>query len=126
MSKRSSKSHGFSSLGGLVFSTEKGRVCPACEHALDQCVCGTEEEILGSGNVRIWLETKGRNGKGVTVVKELPLTHSELEKLSKELKKNCGTGGAVKGSNIEIQGDQRQKLLAELNKRGFSVKLAGG
>ncbi|AJQ95262.1 translation initiation factor 1 (eIF-1/SUI1)-related protein [Gynuella sunshinyii YC6258] len=101
-------------------------MCPVCEHALDQCICGTEDEILGSGNVRIWLETKGRNGKGVTVVKELPLTHSELEKLAKELKKSCGTGGAVKGVNIEIQGDQRQKLLAELTKRGFSVKLAGG
>ena len=125
MSKRSSKSQGFAALGGLVYSTEKGRTCPVCEQALDQCNCDSEEQILGSGNVRIWLETKGRNGKGVTVIKELPLTRTELEQLAKELKKCCGTGGAVKGANIEIQGDQRQKLLTELSKRNYQAKLAG-
>ncbi|MEE3214371.1 MAG: translation initiation factor, partial [Pseudomonadota bacterium] len=46
--------------------------------------------------------------------------------LAKELKKRCGTGGALKDGIIEIQGDHRQVLKEALEKKGFKVKLAGG
>jgi hypothetical protein len=55
--------------GGLVYSTEGGRMCPACRHPIAQCVCGKASAPAGDGNVRVWRETKGRGGKAVTLVK---------------------------------------------------------
>ena len=78
------------------------------------------------GVVRVGRETKGRKGKGVTLVTGVPLAAAELAKLGKELKKKCGTGGTVKDGVIEIQGDHRDRLVAELEKRGWTVKRAGG
>jgi translation initiation factor 1 len=78
------------------------------------------------GIVRIHRESKGRGGKGVSIIKGLGLPADELKTLAKALKKRCGVGGAVKQWNIEIQGDQREVLKEELQKRGFEVKLAGG
>jgi translation initiation factor 1 len=76
--------------------------------------------------VRLSRETKGRGGKAVTIVRGLPLAPAELKALAKALKQRCGVGGSVKDDTIEIQGDQRQLLKAELEKRGYLVKLAGG
>jgi translation initiation factor 1 len=76
--------------------------------------------------VRIRRETKGRGGKAVSVVDGLPLAGEELKTLAKQLKKRCGVGGSVKGLSIEIQGDARELIKAELEKRGYTVKLAGG
>jgi translation initiation factor 1 len=76
--------------------------------------------------VRLSRETKGRGGKAVTIVRGLPLAPAELKALAKALKQRCGVGGSVKDDTIEIQGDQRQVLKAELEKRGYPVKLAGG
>jgi translation initiation factor 1 len=76
--------------------------------------------------VRIRRETKGRGGKAVTVVSGIPLAESALKIMCKQLKKRCGVGGSVKGDCIEIQGDQRATLQAELEKQGYTVKLAGG
>lgn len=78
------------------------------------------------GFVRIRRETSGRNGKGVTTMTGFGLPEDELKKLAQKLKQHCGTGGTVKDWVIEIQGDQREKLKAELEKQGFKVKLAGG
>ena len=80
----------------------------------------------GDGFIRIRRETAGRNGKGVTTLTGFELPAAELQTLAKQLKQLCGTGGTVKEWTIEIQGDQREKLKAELEKRGFKVKLAGG
>lgn len=104
-------------LSRLVYSTDKGRIKdePAPETAPS-----------GDGIVRIRRETAGRNGKGVTTVSGVLLTSDKLKDLAKALKTTCGVGGSVKDGVIEIQGDQRDKLKAELEKRGFTVKLAGG
>ena len=71
-------------------------------------------------------ETKGRKGKGVTLITGLPLDETSLKGLAKELKRTCGTGGTVKNGVIEIQGDHRDALVAELKKRGYDAKRSGG
>jgi len=78
------------------------------------------------GIVRIQRESKGRKGKGVTLITGVSLPPEELKKLAKTLKQKCGSGGTVKDGVIEIQGDHREILLAELQKQGWKVKLAGG
>lgn len=78
------------------------------------------------GIVRIRRESKGRGGKTVTVITGIPLEAEALKELAGDLKRKCGTGGTLKEGCIEIQGDHRPLLAAELEKRGFRVKLAGG
>ena len=91
------------------------------------CVCGADRPAAsGDGIVRVQRQTKGRGGKAVTVVQGLPLDGQALKSLARELKKKCGVGGAVKGADIEIQGDCRAVLQEELEKKGYRVKLAGG
>lgn len=117
-------------LGGLVYSTEHGDTCPGCRRPLAECACAEQAEAQRlatlDGTVRIRRETSGRKGKGVTTLEGIPLPAEELKALAKALKKRCGTGGAVKEGVIEIQGDQREVLKAELEQRGYRVKLAGG
>ena len=80
----------------------------------------------GPAKVRVGREVSGRGGKGVTVVTGLPLTGTALEELATRLKKVCGAGGAVKDGNIEIQGEHRDRLVAELGKIGYEAKRSGG
>jgi translation initiation factor 1 len=111
----------------LVYSTDQGRLCPGCEQPQQQCQCKQASAApLGDGIVRIHRQTKGRKGKGVTLIEGLPLNAEELKSLAKQLKKSCGSGGTVKGGIIEIQGDYRELVLANLNKLGYQAKLAGG
>ena len=76
--------------------------------------------------MRVGRQTKGRKGKGVTVVSGLGLAGGELTALAKELKRRCGSGGTVRDSSIEIQGDHRDLIVAELIRRGWKAKRAGG
>jgi translation initiation factor 1 len=76
--------------------------------------------------VRVGRETKGRAGKGVTVITGLPLASSQLEELARELKKRCGSGGTVRNGSIEIQGEHRDTLVRELTLRGYHAKRSGG
>ncbi len=78
------------------------------------------------GVVRVGRETKGRKGAGVTVITGIPSHPEGLEKLAKQFKQQCGTGGTVKNGVIEIQGDHRDLLVKELSARGYTVKRAGG
>ncbi len=113
--------------GGLVYSTELGRTCPACRQAVAQCVCRSAGAMPASdGIVRVSRETKGRNGKGVTVVKGLGSEPAALAQLGKQLKAACGSGGTVKDGVIEIQGDHRERVIEWLQARGHTVKRAGG
>ncbi|HXX49527.1 MAG TPA: hypothetical protein VEN47_14955 [Myxococcota bacterium] len=80
----------------------------------------------GDGIVRVRRETQGRGGKTVTTVSGVGLPEDELRELAGELKRRCGSGGSVKDYVIEIQGDHRDAVVAELERRGFTVKLAGG
>ena len=109
----------------LVYSTDQGRLCPDCESPIDNCQCQNNATI-GDGNVKISLETKGRKGKGVSLISGLAMTPEELKKLGKKLKAQCGTGGAVKDGQIEIQGDHRLKLKTLLEKDGIKSKFSGG
>jgi translation initiation factor 1 len=112
---------------GVVYSTEHGRMCPACGKPVGECVCRQEKTIsAGDGIVRLSRETKGRKGKGVTLITGVGLDKQGLQKLAADLKRRCGAGGTVKGDTIEIQGDHRDLLLEELSKRGCTVKRAGG
>lgn len=117
----------FAALGGLVYSTEGGRMCPGCRQPLAQCQCSKQASVpAGDGTVRIMRETKGRGGKAVTVVKGVPLAEEALAALAKRLKNACGSGGTVKDQQIEIQGDHCDKLMALLQAEGYKVKRAGG
>jgi translation initiation factor 1 len=112
---------------GLVYSTDRGRLCPGCGLGQNACRCRPPEVTpTRDGLVRIGRETKGRKGAGVTIIRGLALASGELEQLAGALKKKCGAGGTVKDGIIEIQGDHRQLMAAELAGRGFKVKLAGG
>lgn len=117
-------------LSRLVYSTEQGEVCPACRAPINNCNCqqqADEQRLAGlDGIIRIRRETAGGKGKGVTSITGVPLAREELKKLAAELKKRCGTGGAVKDDVIEIQGDQREVIKTLLESRGFRVKLSGG
>lgn len=115
------------SSGGLVYSTELGRTCPECRQAVAQCVCGKQAVLPPSdGIVRVSRETKGRKGKGVTLVKGVPLDAVALGDLGKQLKAACGSGGTVKDGVIEVQGDHVDVVMALLQKKGWTVKRAGG
>lgn len=111
---------------GLVYSTDTGRLCPECENPIQECTCNKETVPEGDGIVRISLDTKGRKGKGVTLIKGILIPPSDLKKLAKELKQKCGVGGAVKNECIEIQGDHRDLLIKLLEQKKFKVKRSGG
>jgi translation initiation factor 1 len=79
-----------------------------------------------AARVRVGRETKGRAGKGVTVITGLPLGEAELAALATQLKRRCGSGGTVRERVIEIQGDHRDLLVSELKRLGYDAKRAGG
>lgn len=117
----------------LVYSTGHGRLCPECARPASECRCrrskpaqATANVIKGDGIVRVGRETKGRKGKAVTVVTGVPLAGMSLEELATRLKKRCGSGGTVREGVIEIQGDHRDTLVAELGKLGYTVRRSGG
>lgn len=113
--------------GGLVYSTEAGRMCPTCRRPVAQCVCKVQAKAVpqGDGTARVRLETKGRKGKGVTVVWGVPADEAALQQLGKQLKAACGSGGTVKDGQIEIQGDHVAQVMDVLRKHGYAVKRAG-
>lgn len=112
--------------GGLVFSTEQGRMCPGCSQPVDDCTCNQAPRPTGDGVVRVSRETKGRKGKGVTLVTGVPMNADELKAFAKVLKARCGVGGTVKDGVIEIQGDQRDVLVPLLQEKGWTVRRSGG
>lgn len=109
----------------IVYSTEKGEVCPTCGWPVKQCVCSTTratESIPSRIVAKLRVEKSGRGGKTVSVVDGLPNNADFLKGLAAELKQACGTGGAVKGAAVELQGDHRDRLRALLAKKGWTVK----
>jgi translation initiation factor 1 len=120
----------------LVYSSERGRVCPDCGQPTTGCKCRRKPRGRGpetptppdprDGVVRVRRETKGRKGKTVTTVSGVPLSEAGLRDLAAELKRRCGSGGGAKGGVIEIQGDHCDALLEELGARGYRAKRAGG
>ena len=84
------------------------------------------ENVTQPITVKVGRETAGRRGKGVTTVFDVPLDEDGLKNLAATLKQRCGTGGTVKDGRIEIQGDQRERIIAELEKLGYKSKRVGG
>lgn len=90
---------------------------------------GLVKAPLASGKppqVRVGRETAGRGGKGVSVITGLPLAGDALDELARALKRRCGSGGTVRDGVIEIQGDHRDLLVAELKRLGYPAKRSGG
>ena len=114
------------SLGGLVYSTDHGRMCPGCRQPQAQCACKAPAPPAGDGSVRVSRETKGRGGKAVTVVKGVAADAAALAQLGKQLKAACGSGGTVKDGVIEVQGDHVERVIEALHKLGHKAKRAGG
>ena len=112
----------------LVYSTGDSNTCSICGKKNHKCQCGKKKHCTAKsdGVVRLCRETKGRKGKGVTLIKGIDMPQDELKILAKDLKQKCGTGGTLKNGIIEIQGDHRSVLMNGLEKTGFTVKLSGG
>ncbi len=111
----------------IVYSTGIGALCPNCRRPVRDCVCpkGAPGAAKPLG-VRVGREIKGRAGKGVTTITGLPLSLPDIESLATKLKKRCGSGGTVREGVIEIQGDHRDAIVAELIKLGWPAKKSGG
>lgn len=115
--------------GGLVYSTDGGRMCPACRQPLASCACqamAAASKPAGDGVARVSRESKGRGGKTVTLVRGLPLPADELAELGKRLRSACGAGGTAKDGVLEVQGDHCDKVMDFLQKAGWKAKRTGG
>ena len=109
----------------LVYSSGKGRMCPVCGWPADDCKCSARNQTASVPDklvAKLRLETKGRGGKAVSVIYDLPDNAAFLKTLCQDLKRACSVGGAVSGNTIELQGDQRERLRTLLRTRGYTVK----
>jgi translation initiation factor 1 len=109
----------------LVYSTERGRICPTCGWPQDDCRCsrsGGTESVPAKIVAKLRMEKKGRGGKTVTVIYGLPNNAEFLKSLCSDLKKACGCGGSTTDDGVELQGDLRDRVRAHLEKKGFVVK----
>jgi translation initiation factor 1 len=109
-----------------VYSTATGGRCPTCGWPQRDCKCSSqlarEEAVPARITAKLRLEKKGRGGKAVTVVYDLPNNASFLKELAGELKRACGTGGTVVENTVEIQGDLRDRVREVLTRKGYTVK----
>jgi translation initiation factor 1 len=110
-----------------VYSTATDGKCPVCGWPQRTCMCsshrGRSDEPLPSRIVaKLRVEKKGRGGKTVTVLYDLPRNDSFLKDLGARLKRECGTGGAVTEAGIELQGEMRDRVRAILQGLGYTVK----
>jgi translation initiation factor 1 len=108
----------------LVYSTERGRACPRCGWPERDCRCSTSvaQAVPARVVAHLRIEKKGRGGKTVTVVDNLPRNAEFLKDLAAELKRACGSGGTAGETSVEIQGDHRDSLRRVLAARGWTVK----
>jgi translation initiation factor 1 len=111
----------------LVYSTDGGSRCKKCGWPLSNCQCSKtlsagKEKVPDRVVAKLRMEKKGRGGKTVTVVDGLPRNAAFLKDLCHELKRTCGTGGAVADGAIELQGDLRARVREVLLKKGLVVK----
>ena len=112
--------------GRIVYSTGIGKVCPGCGWPVKDCKCSSkrsvDESVPGRVVAKLRMEKKGRGGKTVTVVYDLPCNSAFLKELAQELKRACGTGGAVQDDTVELQGDLRDRVREHLVRKGWQVK----
>ena len=110
----------------LVYSTDQGSRCPKCGWPASNCQCskksGADQLVPPRIVAKLRLEKAGRGGKSVTVVYDLPRNAPFLKQLCAELKRACGTGGAVRDDTVEIQGDLRERVREVFRQKGFAIK----
>ena len=114
----------------LVYSTGGLETCATCGWPTNGCRCSSQASASASASApvptkivaKLRMEKKGRGGKTVSVVYDLPRNDVFLRELCQELKRACGTGGTVQDDTIELQGDLRDRIRACLTKRGYTVK----
>lgn len=109
---------------GTVYATGAGSVCPKCGWPAKSCRCSErfDEAVPDRVVAKLRIEKSGRGGKTVTVVDGLPRNRAFLTELGKELKRQCGTGGSIGDTAVEVQGDHRERLRALLLAKGWTVK----
>jgi translation initiation factor 1 len=109
----------------VVYSSDRGRVCPRCGWPADDCRCSgksAQQAVPSRVVAKLRIEKSGRSGKTVTVVDGLPQNSEFLKQLAQDLKRACGTGGTVFETGIELQGDLRERVRVCLVNKGFVVK----
>jgi translation initiation factor 1 len=110
----------------IVYSTDTGGRCPGCGWPQRDCKCSrrraADQPVPSRVVAKLRMEKKGRGGKTMTVVYGLPQNDAFLKELCQELKRACGTGGAVIEDGVEIQGDLRERVRDVLEKKGYVVK----
>jgi translation initiation factor 1 len=110
----------------VVYSTATGGTCPGCGWPQRDCTCSStrvaNEPVPTRIVAKLRMEKKGRGGKTVTVVYGLPQNEAFLKALCGELKRACGTGGAVVDAGVEVQGELRGRVRDVLLKKGYVVK----
>lgn len=118
--------------GKTVYSTGLGRVCPECGKEKSSCICKSKSlevhpTCIAKQGVKVSRETKGRKGKGVTVISGLSMSYDEISNLARFLKQRCASGGTVTDERIiEIQGDHRDIIVKLLSDKGINAKKSGG
>ncbi len=109
----------------LVYSTDAGRLCPTCGFPSRDCRCrrtGPDQAVPARIVAKLRMEKTGRGGKTVSVLYGLPQNAPFLKDLCQELKRACGTGGAVVDGTVQVQGDLRDRMRAFLLEKGIAVK----
>ncbi len=110
---------------GLLAGTKFDRPphCERCDRLESECKCPPSEPVrlaAGRQTARISVE-KRKHGRVMTVIRGLSAADNDLDALLKQLKNACGAGGTVSDDGIEIQGNQSDRVRAELKKTGYRV-----
>ncbi|HEY0864811.1 MAG TPA: translation initiation factor [Lacunisphaera sp.] len=114
-------------LGQNPFGALSGAGLPVAPQSVIQPAAKKEAPTRNRGRVDIKRTTAGRGGKTVTLVTGfVGIGLPEKESLAKQMRNACGCGGTVKDGDIEIQGDQREKIAQILTDAGFRPVFAGG
>ena len=110
----------------IVYSTDPDpvKLCSRCGR--NPCVCHKVDLPVQQQTAYVKRDRKGRAGKTVTVIYGLQHNPAHLKELLSSLKEHCGAGGTIKETELEIQGDQREKVAEKLKTLGYKVKLVGG
>lgn len=111
----------------VVYSSEKGAMCPKCNSPVSDCICRKKQFSHSSdGIVKIRREMKGRKGKGVIAITDIPEDLATVKELARELKTKLSCGGTIKNDRVEIQGDRVEDVLSFFKSKGYRVKKVGG
>jgi translation initiation factor 1 len=102
---------------GVVYSTNAEYVFQPEENEIVETLTPDKQNLL------LYLDTKQRQGKAVTIIAQFVGQTNDLEALGKTLKTKCGVGGSIKDGLIILQGDFRQKAASILTQLGYRNKV---